>query len=157
MLKTGDRLLWNARMYIKLHGVISLLIVIRTYESAVTPGRVQPCATSVVRCLAATPYWLIQAALTSPFVFFFVVHEGSDCSFPSVLKCVPNVESNEKWQGDYELVSLSFIHSLIFNFLATCICCFLSSTGWSKILCAPDDYNTIVRCTETFWWPCTFC
>jgi len=27
-------------------------------------------------------------------------------------------------------------------------------TGWSKILCAPDDYNTIVRCTETFWSPC---
>jgi len=20
--------------------------------------------------------------------------------------------------------------------------------------CAPDDYNTIVRCTETFWSPC---
>ena len=28
-------------------------------------------------------------------------------------------------------------------------------TGWSKSLCAPDDYNTIVRCTETFWSPCT--
>jgi len=21
-------------------------------------------------------------------------------------------------------------------------------------MCAPDDYNTIVRCTETFWSPC---
>jgi len=27
-------------------------------------------------------------------------------------------------------------------------------TWWSKILCAPDDYNTIVRCKETFWSPC---
>jgi len=27
-------------------------------------------------------------------------------------------------------------------------------TGSSKRLCAPDDYNTIVRCTETFWSPC---
>jgi hypothetical protein len=25
---------------------------------------------------------------------------------------------------------------------------------WSKSLCAPDDYNTIVRCTETFWSLC---
>jgi len=29
------------------------------------------------------------------------------------------------------------------------------STGWSKSLCAPDDYKTIVRCAETFWSPCT--
>jgi len=27
-------------------------------------------------------------------------------------------------------------------------------TGWSKSLCAPDDYNTESRCTETFWSPC---
>jgi hypothetical protein len=27
------------------------------------------------------------------------------------------------------------------------------NTGWSKSLCAPDDYNVIVRCTETFWSP----
>jgi len=30
-------------------------------------------------------------------------------------------------------------------------------TGWSKSLCAPDDYNTEVRCTETFWSPCIVC
>jgi len=29
------------------------------------------------------------------------------------------------------------------------------NTGWSKSLCAPDDYSTIIRCTETFWSPCT--
>jgi len=28
-------------------------------------------------------------------------------------------------------------------------------TGWSKNLCAPDDYSTSIRCTETFWSPCT--
>jgi len=28
-------------------------------------------------------------------------------------------------------------------------------TGWSKSLCGPDDYNTLVSCTETFWSPCT--
>jgi hypothetical protein len=28
--------------------------------------------------------------------------------------------------------------------------------GWSKSLCAPDDYNTIVRCRETFWSPCVY-
>jgi len=28
------------------------------------------------------------------------------------------------------------------------------NTWWSKSLCAPDDYNTIVRCTENFWSPC---
>ena len=28
------------------------------------------------------------------------------------------------------------------------------NTGWSKSLCAPDDYTVIVRCTETFWSPC---
>jgi hypothetical protein len=27
-------------------------------------------------------------------------------------------------------------------------------TGRSKSLCAPDDYNTVVRCTDTFWPPC---
>ena len=27
---------------------------------------------------------------------------------------------------------------------------FVYCTGRSKSLCAPDDYNTIVRCTETF-------
>jgi len=27
-------------------------------------------------------------------------------------------------------------------------------TEWSKNLCAPDDYSTIIRCTETFWSPC---
>ena len=27
-------------------------------------------------------------------------------------------------------------------------------TGWSKSLCAPDDYSTIIRCTETFWSSC---
>jgi len=32
----------------------------------------------------------------------------------------------------------------------------LGSTEWSKSLCAPDDYNTEVRCTETFWSPCIF-
>jgi len=26
-------------------------------------------------------------------------------------------------------------------------------TGWSKSLCASVNYNTIVRCTETFWLP----
>ena len=30
-----------------------------------------------------------------------------------------------------------------------------SSTGWSKSLCAPDDYTTIVRSTEAFWSPCS--
>ena len=30
----------------------------------------------------------------------------------------------------------------------------LFNTGWSKILYAPDDYNTEVRCTETFWLHC---
>jgi hypothetical protein len=30
----------------------------------------------------------------------------------------------------------------------------LHSTEWSKCLCAPDNYNTIIRCTETFWSPC---
>jgi hypothetical protein len=30
----------------------------------------------------------------------------------------------------------------------------LHSTGWSKCLCAPDNYNTIIRYTETFWSPC---
>jgi len=34
---------------------------------------------------------------------------------------------------------------LIFNIL---------NTWWSKSLCAPDDYSTIIRCTETFWSPC---
>jgi len=29
----------------------------------------------------------------------------------------------------------------------------IQCTVWSKSLCAPDDYNTIVRCTETFWSP----
>jgi len=29
------------------------------------------------------------------------------------------------------------------------------NTGWPKSLCAADDYNTYVRCTETFWSPCT--
>jgi len=29
-------------------------------------------------------------------------------------------------------------------------------TGWSNIVCEPDDYNTIGRCTETFWSPCTY-
>jgi len=24
---------------------------------------------------------------------------------------------------------------------------------WSKSVCAPDNYNTIVRCTETVWSP----
>jgi len=28
------------------------------------------------------------------------------------------------------------------------------NTGWSKSLCAPGYYNTIVRCTETFWSHC---
>ena len=27
-------------------------------------------------------------------------------------------------------------------------------TEWSKSLCAPDDYSTIIRCTETFWSHC---
>ena len=27
-------------------------------------------------------------------------------------------------------------------------------TGWSKILCAPDDYSTIISCTETLWSLC---
>jgi len=27
-------------------------------------------------------------------------------------------------------------------------------TGWSESLCAPYDYNKIVRCPETFWSPC---
>jgi len=27
-------------------------------------------------------------------------------------------------------------------------------TGWSKSLCAHDDYNTESMCTETFWSPC---
>jgi len=27
-------------------------------------------------------------------------------------------------------------------------------TEWLKRFCAPDDYNTEVRCTETFWSPC---
>jgi len=31
-----------------------------------------------------------------------------------------------------------------------CLC----YTGWSKSLCAPDDYSTIIRCTEAFW---SFC
>jgi len=31
----------------------------------------------------------------------------------------------------------------------------LVTTGWSKRLCAPDDYNTIIRCTQMFWTPCT--
>jgi len=29
-----------------------------------------------------------------------------------------------------------------------------NSTGWSKSLCAPDDYSTIIRCTENFRSPC---
>jgi hypothetical protein len=29
------------------------------------------------------------------------------------------------------------------------------TTGRSKSLCAPDDYNTEVRCRETFWSPCS--
>jgi len=29
-----------------------------------------------------------------------------------------------------------------------------STTEWSKSLCAPDDYSTIIRCTKTFWSPC---
>jgi len=28
------------------------------------------------------------------------------------------------------------------------------NTWWSKSLRAPDEYNTIVRCTQTFWSPC---
>jgi len=28
------------------------------------------------------------------------------------------------------------------------------NTGWSKSLCAPDNYSTIIRCTETFWSLC---
>jgi len=32
--------------------------------------------------------------------------------------------------------------------------CKIIYTGWSKSLCAPDDYNTYVRCTKTFWSPC---
>jgi len=31
------------------------------------------------------------------------------------------------------------------------------NTGWSKSLCAPDDYNTESRCTETIWSPCSIC
>jgi len=27
----------------------------------------------------------------------------------------------------------------------------VNNTGWSKSLCAPDNYSTIIRCTETFW------
>jgi len=27
-------------------------------------------------------------------------------------------------------------------------------TGWSKSLCTPDNYSTIIRCTETFWSLC---
>jgi len=30
----------------------------------------------------------------------------------------------------------------------------VGSTGWSKGLCAPDDYSTQHRCTENFW---SFC
>jgi hypothetical protein len=29
-------------------------------------------------------------------------------------------------------------------------------TGWSKSPCTHDDYNTYVRCTETFWSLCIF-
>lgn len=74
----------NARLYTKLHGVISRRIVIGTYESVGTVDCVQPCAASAVRCLTATPYWLIQASHTSHF-FCRVAHEGCDCSFPGVL------------------------------------------------------------------------
>jgi len=28
-------------------------------------------------------------------------------------------------------------------------------TEWSRSLCAPDDYSTIIRCTENFWSLCT--
>jgi len=28
------------------------------------------------------------------------------------------------------------------------------NTGWSKSVFAPDDYNTYIRCTETFRSPC---
>jgi len=27
-------------------------------------------------------------------------------------------------------------------------------TGWSKSLCAPDDYNYNTRCAKTFWSLC---
>jgi len=32
----------------------------------------------------------------------------------------------------------------------------IHSTGWPKSLCAPNDYNTEVMYTETFWSPCIF-
>jgi hypothetical protein len=31
-----------------------------------------------------------------------------------------------------------------------------SNTGWSKSICAPHDYSTNIRCTETFCLPCIF-
>jgi len=34
-----------------------------------------------------------------------------------------------------------------------CICIY---TVWSKSLYAPDDYSTIIRCTEAFWSPCMY-
>jgi len=29
-----------------------------------------------------------------------------------------------------------------------------TNRGWSKSLCAPNDYRKNIRCTETFWTPC---
>jgi len=34
--------------------------------------------------------------------------------------------------------------------------CMYVCTGSSKSFCAPDDYNTESRCTETFLSPCIF-
>ena len=31
----------------------------------------------------------------------------------------------------------------------------MSCTGWSKSLCVPDICIVIIRCSETFWSPCT--
>jgi len=33
---------------------------------------------------------------------------------------------------------------------------FSTNTRWSKSLCASDDYNTIVWCTDTFWSLCIY-
>ena len=50
----------------------------------------------------------------------------------------------------YILIQSTYCHVSIFFRSTNC-----HNTEWSKSLCAPDDYNTYVRCTETFWSPCS--
>ena len=48
----------------------------------------------------------------------------------------------------------NYRHSLVHKCAVRRIRHILSYTEWSKSLCVPDDYNTIFKCTETFWSLC---